>query len=388
MAKAKSARPSWRARVSRIRQRVRTSSGAGRRRVDGGVGEPAVAAEQRRRARGRRRRCRRGRRGRGCAAAQASRSSASALWRGSKKGQSRKLRSAISCPRTPASPWRRRRRRRGGSRAVCMQIAWACASASIACSRPIDHSWLSWVLVIMWAKVGPAAMRRASAERLVVERRGRDEAVEEAPGGALVGGHRAAGVEELGGAALADDARQHGAGAHVAAGEADAGEEEGGLRLGRAEAEVGGHGDDGAGADADAVDGGDDRLAAGEHRLDEVAGHPGEGEQALHVAADQRADDVVHVAAGAEVAAVRAEDDDVDVVGVGRARGTSRGARHSCRRSAGSCAPGGRARRARRGPRSARRKCVRRGHALGPSLGEAVADRLQLLDQLRRPRRR
>ena len=84
---------------------------------------------------------------------------------------------------------------------------------------------------------------------------------------------------------------------------------------GVAEAQVGGHGDDGAGADADAVDRGDDRLAAVEHRLDEVAGHPGEGEQALHVAVDERADDVVDVAAGAEVAAVGAEDDDVDVVG-------------------------------------------------------------------------
>ena len=144
-----------------------------------------------------------------------------------------------------------------------MQIAWAWASDSIAWSRPMDHSWLSWVLVIMWAKVGPSAMPLGERHRLGVEVGGGDEAVEEAPGGGFVGGHGAAGVEELGGAALADDAREHGAGAHVAAGEADAGEEEGGLRLGRAEAEVGGHGDDGAGADADAVDGGDDRLAAG-----------------------------------------------------------------------------------------------------------------------------
>ena len=61
-----------------------------------------------------------------------------------------------------------------------------------------------------------------------------------------------------------------------------------------------------------------------EHRLHQIAGHAREGEQALHVHRDQRADDVVHVAAGAEVAAVRAEDDRLHVVGVGqRAEGVA-----------------------------------------------------------------
>src|SRR5206468_114295 len=46
---------------------------------------------------------------------------------------------------------------------VCMQIACACASASIACSRLIDHSWLSCVLVMPCAKVGPEASWSASA---------------------------------------------------------------------------------------------------------------------------------------------------------------------------------------------------------------------------------
>ena len=54
-----------------------------------------------------------------------------------------------------------------------------------------------------------------------------DDAVVEAPGEALVAGHVAAGEQELGGAAVADQPRQHRAGAHVGAGQADAGEQEG-----------------------------------------------------------------------------------------------------------------------------------------------------------------
>lgn len=41
--------------------------------------------------------------------------------------------------------------------AVCIQIAWAL----IARSRDIDRSWFSMVLVIMCAKLGPAAMQTA-----------------------------------------------------------------------------------------------------------------------------------------------------------------------------------------------------------------------------------
>ena len=66
----------------------------------------------------------------------------------------------------------------------------------------------------------------------------------------------------------------------------------------------------------DAVDGGDDRLAAMEHGLDQVAGHARESEQLLCVHGDQRADDLVHVAAGAEIAAVGQEHHGVDVVGI------------------------------------------------------------------------
>ena len=114
---------------------------------------------------------------------------------------------------------------------VAMQIAWACASISIAVSRLTAHSLLSWVLVMPWAKVGPSARPRASAWRLgerIVGRAGCGS-----PSVAFLGGHHPAGEQQLGGAALADDPRQDRAGAHVAAGEADAGEQEGGLRLRR-----------------------------------------------------------------------------------------------------------------------------------------------------------
>ena len=41
----------------------------------------------------------------------------------------------------------------------------------------------------------------------------------------------------------------------------------------------------------------------GDHRLDQLTGHPREGEEVLHAATDQRPDNVMHVAARAEVAA-------------------------------------------------------------------------------------
>ena len=104
------------------------------------------------------------------------------------------------------------------------------------------------------AKVGPDAMRRASASASCLQRVGGDEPVEEAPGFAFLRRHRAAGIEKFGGAALADDPRQDRAGAHIAAGEADAVEQKRGLRLRRCDADVGGHGDDRAGAGGDAVD--------------------------------------------------------------------------------------------------------------------------------------
>ena len=79
---------------------------------------------------------------------------------------------------------------------------------------------------------------------------------------------------------MADDPRQDRAGAHVRARQADAGEQEGGLGVGRGEPQVAGHRHDRPGAGADAFDRGDDRLRAAAHRPHQVAGHPGEVEQA------------------------------------------------------------------------------------------------------------
>ena len=52
-----------------------------------------------------------------------------------------------------------------------------------------------------------------------------------------------------------------------------------------------------------------------EHRFDQIAGHPGEFQQALHVFVQQWADDVLHVTAGTEVALMRGEGDSVAIFG-------------------------------------------------------------------------
>ena len=58
------------------------------------------------------------------------------------------------------------------------------------------------------------------------------------------------------------------------------------------------------------VDGGDDRLGAGAHRLHRVAGHLGELEEPLGVAREQRLDDLEDVAAGAEPLPLAGQDHD------------------------------------------------------------------------------
>jgi len=61
-------------------------------------------------------------------------------------------------------------------------------------------------------------------------------------------------------------------------------------------------------------------VRTGAHFLDQLAGHAREGEQARHVVLahhlDQRADDLMHVAAGAEIAASAGDHDVLDLVGV------------------------------------------------------------------------
>ena len=116
------------------------------------------------------------------------------------------------------------------------------------------------------AKVGPAAKLARERQRLLLKRIGPSTILlkkpQRSPSCAVI-------VRpvnrQLGGAALADHARQHRARAHVAAGKArHAVNRNAVLRLRRGEAQVGRHGDDRAGANRHAVDRGNDRLAATE----------------------------------------------------------------------------------------------------------------------------
>ena len=123
----------------------------------------------------------------------------------------------------------------------------------------------------------------------------------------------AAGVEQLGGAALADDARQDRAGAHVAAGEPDAVEQERdlGLRACRCRR-------------SDAIA----RIAPAPAHTPSIAAMIGCGQARIafttspvirvkssrsdRVHLDQRPDDLEHVAAGAEIAAGAGDDEGLD----------------------------------------------------------------------------
>src|SRR6185437_13382352 len=146
------------------------------------------------------------------------------------------------------------------------------------------------------------ALRELVREGISVGHHVLDHAIVEAPFEALLGGHVAAGEQELGGAAAADDPRKDRAGAHV--------------RARQAEADVAGHGEDRAGAGAHALDRRDDRLRTAAHRADQVAGHAGEANEAAAVHLRQRADDLVDVAARAEIAARAADHDDLHMIAV------------------------------------------------------------------------
>ena len=145
------------------------------------------------------------------------------------------------------------------------------------------------------------------------------QGVEEAPGQPFLRAHGTAGEQQLAGAALADHTWQQGAGTHVGTGQADAGEQEGGPGGGGAVAQIAGQRHHGAGAGADAVDGADDGLRTAAHGLDQIARHAGELQQLGHAHLRQRADDVVHVAAGAEVATLARQHHHLHVGGVAQA---------------------------------------------------------------------
>ncbi len=109
--------------------------------------------------------------------------------------------------------------------------------------------------------------------------------------------------------AEADDAGQQVGGAHVAAGEADAGEEEGEACGGVGDPEVGGECEDGAGSGGHPVHGGDHGEGAFADRADDLAGHPVEVQELGGVHGEGGADDLVDVSAGAEAAALAAQDE-------------------------------------------------------------------------------
>src|SRR3984957_8219388 len=103
----------------------------------------------------------------------------------------------------------------------------------------------------------------------------RHDTTEEPPALALLRSHEAAGIEQLRGPRLADDARQDRTRPPVASGQSTLIEQDRALGASRGEPQVGRHGDDRAGARADTLDRRDDRLRTGPHRLDEIAGHAG-----------------------------------------------------------------------------------------------------------------
>ncbi len=148
----------------------------------------------------------------------------------------------------------------------------------------------------------PRHQTARQARRLRQQLIGRDQLIEEAPALALFRRHGATGKHQLGGPALTDQPRQNGARAHVTTGQADAGEQKCGLRRGCADPKIRHHRDDRAGPRTDAVHRRDHHLRTAANRLDQITRHARERQQLRHGHARQRTDDVVHVAAGREVA--------------------------------------------------------------------------------------
>ena len=145
---------------------------------------------------------------------------------------------------------------------------------------------------------------------------GFDEVVEKAPICCFVAFHHAPGEEELSGSPLPDDAGQNGTRAHIAPGQTDSREKEGHLAVRRTDAKVRGHRHDGAGPHADALDRCNYHLRACANRLHQVARHPCETEEFGHIHLRQRPYDLMHVAAGAEIATRPAQDHHLDFVHV------------------------------------------------------------------------
>ena len=174
-----------------------------------------------------------------------------------------------------------------------MQMACACASASIAWSSVIACSLSSICLVIACANAGPEARRSARACAWTrTESPSATTWFTRPMRSASSASNRVAEEEQLARLRQADDARQQVPRAHVGAAEADLREDEAELRALARDAKVARERDDRAGADRDAVDRGDDWLAERADVADEGAGHAREGEEPARVAREELADDV------------------------------------------------------------------------------------------------
>ena len=152
----------------------------------------------------------------------------------------------------------------------------------------------------------------------VGQRFGRHNLVVKSPAMAFVGGHRPARKQQFRSAALPDDPGQNRTGPHIAPSQPNPGEQECATGAGRGDAQVGGHGDDRAGTHTNPINRCDNRLAAMDHRFDQITGHPGKGQKLFHVHPGQWADDVMHIAARTEITAVRRKNHSLNFVGIGQ----------------------------------------------------------------------
>ena len=167
-------------------------------------------------------------------------------------------------------------------------------------------------MVMACASVGPRARSSASANACACSSSAATSRLKNPQRGPLLRRHGARRVEQLRRSTVPDDARQDGARPHVAASEAHARKKKRRTRRRRAKTQVRRHRDAGARAGAHAVDGCDDRLRTKTHLQHEIARHARKFQQLRIAHAGQRANDLVHITTGAEVATGAGDDERFD----------------------------------------------------------------------------
>ena len=128
---------------------------------------------------------------------------------------------------------------------------------------------------------------------------------------------------------------------HVTTRKSHAREEKSDLAACGAQAHIRRHCQHRARAGTNAIDGRDDRLRAGTHGLDQITGHAREGQQAGHIKLGERADDLVDVAAGAEIFARAGQAPQLSRQSPAPWRETGRAVPRKNQTSEGFCVPGG-----------------------------------------------